>query len=175
MLHLYYYRQDVYSFSVSEEVPLPYAGECTVVIIDILKAACLFTLQKNHGQSGGERYLDMNVQVAWANGFTGEGVVVCTLDDGVDHTHPDLAANYVSTALCVFGWVGGGMCVHVVVCVTYARCHCVCTCRCTFVLRVCVCVCVCCFVSVCERERVTDRQTESMAGIYNICKTIKYI
>ena len=118
MLHLYYYRQEVYSFSVSEEVPLPYAGECTLVIIDILKAACLFTLQKNHGQSGGERYLDMNVQVAWANGFTGEGVVVCTLDDGVDHTHPDLAANYVSTALCVcvFGWVGGGVCAHGCVC-----------------------------------------------------------
>ena len=41
MLHLYYYRQDVYSFSVSEEVPLHYAGGCTVVMIDILKAACL--------------------------------------------------------------------------------------------------------------------------------------
>nr|KAG5710956.1 hypothetical protein BaRGS_013690 [Batillaria attramentaria] len=37
----------------------------------------------NEGQSGGEKYLDMNVQVAWANGFTGEGVVVCILDDGI--------------------------------------------------------------------------------------------
>ena len=42
---------------------------------------------------------------------------------------------------------------------------------------VCVCVCVCVLLCecVCDRERVTDRQTESMAGIYNICKTIKYI
>lgn len=49
---------------------------------------------ENRGQSGGEKYLDMNVQVAWANGFTGEGVVVCILDDGIQHTHPDLAKNY---------------------------------------------------------------------------------
>lgn len=52
----------------------------------------------NRGQSGGEVFLDMNVQVAWANGFTGEGVVVCILDDGVDHTHPDLIHNYDAKA-----------------------------------------------------------------------------
>ncbi|XP_076444407.1 proprotein convertase subtilisin/kexin type 4-like [Babylonia areolata] len=49
---------------------------------------------ENRGQSGGEKYLDMNVQAAWASGVTGEGVVVCILDDGVDHTHPDLVQNY---------------------------------------------------------------------------------
>ncbi|KAL8581696.1 hypothetical protein ACOMHN_043114 [Nucella lapillus] len=49
---------------------------------------------ENRGQSGGEMYLDMNVQVAWAKGFSGEGVVVCILDDGVDHSHPDLMHNY---------------------------------------------------------------------------------
>ena len=150
MLHLYYFRQDVYSFSVSEEVPLPYAGGCTVVMIDILKAACLFTLQKNHGQSGGERYLDMNVQVAWANGFTGEGVVVCTLDDGVDHTHPDLAANYVSTGLG--GWVEA--CVRMDVCACCCACHLCKVSLCLYIRAVCVCVCVCVCVSVCVCECV---------------------
>lgn len=53
-------------------------------------------MQRNRGQSGGEKYIDLNVEVAWASGFTGKGVVVCILDDGVDHTHPDLVANYVS-------------------------------------------------------------------------------
>lgn len=49
---------------------------------------------RNRGQSGGEKYLDMNVEAAWKNGYTGKGIVLCILDDGVDHTHPDLADNY---------------------------------------------------------------------------------
>ena len=126
---------------MSEEVPLPYAGDCIVVII--LKAACLLTVQKNHGQSGGERYLDMNVQVAWANGFTGEGVVVCTLDDGVDHTHPDLAVNYVSTALCVGGGRGGRL-----LCVSLMQGFTVFVHVAVRSWCVCVFVCVCCFVYV---------------------------
>lgn len=40
--------------------------------------------------------MDLNVQVAWKMGFTGKGVVTCILDDGIDHTHPDLIDNYVS-------------------------------------------------------------------------------
>ena len=39
---------------------------------------------------------DINVESAWRKGFTGKGVVVTILDDGIDHTHPDLALNYVS-------------------------------------------------------------------------------
>lgn len=45
----------------------------------------------NHGARGG---FDMNVQPAWSRGFTGKGVVVTILDDGIQHNHPDLAANY---------------------------------------------------------------------------------
>ena len=45
----------------------------------------------NHGARGG---FDMNVQPAWRRGFTGKGVVVTILDDGIQHNHPDLAANY---------------------------------------------------------------------------------
>ena len=38
--------------------------------------------------------LDMNVQEAWLAGFTGKGVSVTILDDGIERSHPDLVANY---------------------------------------------------------------------------------
>ena len=38
----------------------------------------------------------MNVERAWEQGVTGRGVVVSILDDGIEHTHPDLKDNYVS-------------------------------------------------------------------------------
>uniref|UniRef100_A0A8C2EJK3 Furin (paired basic amino acid cleaving enzyme) b n=1 Tax=Cyprinus carpio TaxID=7962 RepID=A0A8C2EJK3_CYPCA len=36
----------------------------------------------------------LNVKEAWAQGFTGRGVVVTILDDGIEKDHPDLARNY---------------------------------------------------------------------------------
>ncbi|XP_071844742.1 furin-like isoform X2 [Apostichopus japonicus] len=38
--------------------------------------------------------LDMNVLPAWQKGFTGKGVVVSILDDGIEKNHPDLMNNY---------------------------------------------------------------------------------
>lgn len=38
----------------------------------------------------------MNIQDAWRKGFTGKGVVVTVLDDGIEKIHPDLIYNYVS-------------------------------------------------------------------------------
>lgn len=38
----------------------------------------------------------MNVAPAWQKGYTGKGVVVSILDDGIQTNHPDLAQNYVS-------------------------------------------------------------------------------
>ena len=49
----------------------------------------------NYGQYN--RYLkgsDINVVPVWERGITGKGVVVSILDDGLDHTHPDLKRNY---------------------------------------------------------------------------------
>ena len=45
----------------------------------------------NHGAKGG---YDMNVQPAWSKGYTGKGVVVTILDDGIQTNHPDLLQNY---------------------------------------------------------------------------------
>ncbi|XP_052120301.1 furin-like protease 1 isoform X2 [Frankliniella occidentalis] len=38
--------------------------------------------------------LDMNVQPAWEEGYTGRGVVVTILDDGLEKDHPDISRNY---------------------------------------------------------------------------------
>ena len=38
----------------------------------------------------------MNVEPAWQKGYTGRGVVMSILDDGIQHNHPDIAKNYVS-------------------------------------------------------------------------------
>lgn len=46
-------------------------------------------------QSNGNQR-DLNVQEAWEQGYTGRGVVVSILDDGIEKNHPDLEANYVS-------------------------------------------------------------------------------
>jgi len=48
----------------------------------------------NTGQAGGTISADANVFPAWNAGFTGTGVVVASVDDGVWHTHPDIAPNY---------------------------------------------------------------------------------
>lgn len=55
-----------------------------------------FVLQKNVGQNGGKPRLDLNVEAAWAQGFTGKNVTTAIMDDGVDYMHPDLRDNYVS-------------------------------------------------------------------------------
>ena len=58
------------------------------------------TFQVNEEQTGGKRNMDLNVMSAWDQGYTGEGVTVTILDDGVDHNHPDIKRNYVSLKVC---------------------------------------------------------------------------
>ncbi|KAF6208084.1 hypothetical protein GE061_016534 [Apolygus lucorum] len=43
---------------------------------------------------GAKDGFDMNVGPAWSKGYTGKGVVVSILDDGIQTNHPDLAQNY---------------------------------------------------------------------------------
>ena len=42
--------------------------------------------------------LDMNVEEAWDLGYSGKGITVTILDDGVEWNHPDLSANYKEEA-----------------------------------------------------------------------------
>ncbi|XP_040270045.1 furin [Bufo bufo] len=37
---------------------------------------------------------DLHVNEAWAQGYTGKGIVVSILDDGIEKNHPDLQGNY---------------------------------------------------------------------------------
>jgi subtilisin-like proprotein convertase family protein len=59
----------------------------------------LFGLQwhlHNTGQiTGAVSGQDINVVQVWPD-YTGQGIVIAVFDDGVDHTHPDLAANYLT-------------------------------------------------------------------------------
>lgn len=52
---------------------------------------------------------------AWEQGYTGKGIVVSILDDGIEKNHPDLEANYVSSGGGA-GWsvmgTGLGSCVR---------------------------------------------------------------
>uniref|UniRef100_H3D3P2 Furin (paired basic amino acid cleaving enzyme) b n=1 Tax=Tetraodon nigroviridis TaxID=99883 RepID=H3D3P2_TETNG len=41
---------------------------------------------------------DLNTKEAWAQGYTGKGVVVTILDDGIEKDHPDLISNYDAEA-----------------------------------------------------------------------------
>ena len=57
-------------------------------------------LKRNTGQAEGKPKLDLNVEEAWAMGYTGKNITTAIMDDGVDYTHPDLMYNYV----CVFSY-----------------------------------------------------------------------
>lgn len=47
----------------------------------------------NTGQLGGLSGIDVNITGAW-DSYQGTGITIGILDDGLEHTHPDLAANY---------------------------------------------------------------------------------
>lgn len=53
---------------------------------------------KNVGQNGGKPNLDLNVEEAWAKGYTGKNVTTAIMDDGVDYMHLDLRENYNAKA-----------------------------------------------------------------------------
>lgn len=51
----------------------------------------IYYILQNGGAKDG---FDMNLGPAWQKGYTGKGVVVSILDDGIQTNHPDLALNY---------------------------------------------------------------------------------
>lgn len=40
----------------------------------------------------------MNVIPAWLAGYSGKGVLITIIDDGLDHKHPELSDRYVRKA-----------------------------------------------------------------------------
>ncbi|WP_254564661.1 SBBP repeat-containing protein [Oscillatoria sp. HE19RPO] len=48
---------------------------------------------ENTGQTGGTTGVDANVITVWDE-ITGEGIKIAIVDDGVQHTHPDLSSRY---------------------------------------------------------------------------------
>ncbi|MEM1423484.1 MAG: S8 family serine peptidase [Planctomycetota bacterium] len=48
----------------------------------------------NTGQLGGNPGVDLNVAPAWDAGWTGSGVTIQVVDDGIQHQHPDLSEFY---------------------------------------------------------------------------------
>jgi subtilisin-like proprotein convertase family protein len=51
---------------------------------------------RNTGQSGGTAGADAKVYPVWQRGYTGAGTTIAIADDGLQHTHADLNANYVA-------------------------------------------------------------------------------
>ena len=47
----------------------------------------------NSGQNNGTSGIDLNVQNVW-NSYSGEGIVIGIVDDGIDHSHPDISPNF---------------------------------------------------------------------------------
>ena len=41
---------------------------------------------------------DVNVKGAWAMGYSGKNVLIQFVDDGLEHTHTDVASKYVTAA-----------------------------------------------------------------------------
>uniref|UniRef100_A0A8C7XXT1 Furin (paired basic amino acid cleaving enzyme) b n=1 Tax=Oryzias sinensis TaxID=183150 RepID=A0A8C7XXT1_9TELE len=68
------------------DVPVSLSGKCQSHHIN--RASCVPPLQSN------PTHQDLNTKAAWAQGYTGRGVVVTILDDGIEKDHPDLISNY---------------------------------------------------------------------------------
>ena len=49
----------------------------------------------NQGQNNGTPGIDLNTQVAWGD-FTGDGIVIGVIDNGVDSNNPDISPNFLN-------------------------------------------------------------------------------
>ena len=50
----------------------------------------------NNGLNNGTTGVDINVEYAW-NEFTGNGIVIGIIDDGIDYNNPDLSQNFLNS------------------------------------------------------------------------------
>lgn len=68
-------------------------GKLITVILKKINKSTIFQNDRDPAATLG---LSHNVREAWDLGYTGRGVVVTILDDGLERTHPDIEPNYVS-------------------------------------------------------------------------------
>lgn len=54
----------------------------------------MFSISKNPTSSQAP---SLKIHEAWKRGYSGQGVLLAFVDDGVETTHTDLIGNYVST------------------------------------------------------------------------------
>ena len=69
-----------------------------IVLLLISKAIILDTIKKpTHAITlqDGSHMPSMQVEAAWDRGYTGTGVKVAIVDDGIETTHDDLETNFV--------------------------------------------------------------------------------
>jgi hypothetical protein len=95
------------SVGTTPETPVPPAGKpvaeddaaetaTPVITRYFIPSDALFSDQwhlNNTGQLGGTPGIDINVTAVWDD-YTGAGIRVGVVDDGVEYTHHDLDANY---------------------------------------------------------------------------------
>lgn len=77
---------------------------CSVTPVKFLCPLILcafFFSQNNTGQAGGVPKLDLNVEAAWALGFTGKGVTTAIMDDG----QSSLNGSSYKNVSCAWAWL----------------------------------------------------------------------
>jgi len=80
-----------------KRVPLRDAKKEAEAAKDMIPNDPYFSAQwyiRNDGQTTGPAGFDSKIESAWKRGYTGKDVVLSVLDDGMDHTHPELKDNY---------------------------------------------------------------------------------
>lgn len=107
--HLYAHAENFYASQTVSSLPslikdfavrhgISWAEEQVGKVFDKRSAAVSFSDPLYNAQYHLHRYTSMlstlNVSGAWDMGYTGAGVVIAIVDDGLQHIHPDIQANY---------------------------------------------------------------------------------
>jgi subtilisin family serine protease len=66
------------------------------------KIFLFFVFKENEGQMNTPANHDINVIPAWLAGYSGKGITISIIDDGLDHKHPELIDRYVSIKIYLF-------------------------------------------------------------------------
>lgn len=67
-----------------------------LVITKLMHVLLVYDCLSNHFQN---KKKELNVELAWSKNFTGYGIVVAVVDDGLEKDHRDLIRNYVTLSV----------------------------------------------------------------------------